>query len=63
VNDQIPISSNSDIEVEAAELSGGRHNAQTGEIKWDLNIKPQESRQLVLTYSVKYPKDKNVILE
>jgi uncharacterized protein (TIGR02231 family) len=63
VNDQIPISSNSDIEVEAIDLSGGRHNAQTGEIKWDLNIKPQESRQLVLTYSVKYPKDKNVILE
>jgi uncharacterized protein (TIGR02231 family) len=63
VNDQIPISSNSDIEVEAIDLSGGKHNAQTGEIRWDLNIKPQESRQLILTYSVKYPKDKNVILE
>jgi uncharacterized protein (TIGR02231 family) len=63
VNDQIPISSNSGIEVDAVELSGGKHNSQTGEIKWDLNIKPQETRQLILTYSVKYPKDKNVILE
>ena len=63
VNDQIPISSNSGIEVDAAELSGGKHNSQTGMIKWDLEIKPQENRQLILTYSVKYPKDKTVILE
>ncbi len=63
LNDQIPISSNSGITVEAIELSSGKHNTQTGEIKWDLEIKPQESRQLVLTYSVKYPKDKTVILE
>ena len=63
VNDQIPVSSNSGIEVDAVELSGGRHNSQTGEIKWDLNIKPQETKQLILTYSVKYPKDKNVILD
>jgi uncharacterized protein (TIGR02231 family) len=63
VNDQIPISSNSGIEVDAAELSGGKHNTQTGAIKWDLEIKPQETRQLILTYSVKYPKDKTIILE
>jgi uncharacterized protein (TIGR02231 family) len=63
VNDQIPISSNSGIEVDAVELSGGKHNSQTGEIKWDLEIKPQETRQLILTYSVKYPKDKTIILE
>jgi uncharacterized protein (TIGR02231 family) len=63
VNDQIPISSNSGIEVNAIELSGGKHNSQTGEIKWILEIKPQETRQLILTYSVKYPKDKTIILE
>jgi uncharacterized protein (TIGR02231 family) len=63
VNDQIPISSNSGIEVNPVELSGGKHNPQTGEIKWDLEIKPQETRQMILTYSVKYPKDKTIILE
>jgi uncharacterized protein (TIGR02231 family) len=61
--DQIPVSSNSGITVEASELSGGKLNAQTGEIKWDLDMKPQESKQVVLSYSVKYPKDKNIILE
>jgi uncharacterized protein (TIGR02231 family) len=63
VNDQIPVSSNSGIEVNAVELSGGKHNSQTGAIKWDFEIKPQETRQLILTYSVKYPKDKTIILE
>jgi len=63
LNDQIPVSSNSGITVETIELSGGRHNAQTGEIKWDLELKQQETKEIVLTYSVKYPKDKTIILE
>jgi uncharacterized protein (TIGR02231 family) len=63
LNDQIPVSSNSGITVDATELSGGKLNSQTGQVKWDLDIKPQETRQIVLTYSVKYPKDKSVILE
>ncbi len=63
VNDQIPVSTNSGIEVGAIELSGARYNSLTGEVKWDLDLKPQENRQLILTYSVKYPKDKSIILE
>ena len=63
LNDQIPISSNSGITVEPIELSGGRHNAQTGKIEWDLEIGQQETKRIILTYSVKYPKDKIVILE
>jgi uncharacterized protein (TIGR02231 family) len=63
LNDQIPVSSNSGITVDPVELSGGKHNAQTGEIRWDLEINKQETKQIVLTYSVKYPKDKTVILE
>jgi uncharacterized protein (TIGR02231 family) len=63
LSDQIPVSSNSGITVEPIELSGGRHNMQTGEIKWDLEIKSQETKQVVLTYSVKFQKDKTIILE
>jgi len=63
VKDQIPVSTNSDIEVNAVELTGGRYNSQTGEVNWELEIKPQESRQLVMTYSVRYPKDRSIILE
>jgi uncharacterized protein (TIGR02231 family) len=63
LTDQIPVSSNSSITVEPVELTGGLLNNQTGEIKWDLDVKPQESRQIILSYSVKYPKDKTIILE
>jgi uncharacterized protein (TIGR02231 family) len=51
LNDQIPVSSNSGITVEAIELSGGRYNSETGEIKWDLEIKPQETKQIILIQS------------
>jgi uncharacterized protein (TIGR02231 family) len=63
LNDQIPVSSNSGINVEAIELTGGRYNTQTGEVKWDLELKQQETKQIIMTYSVKYAKDKTVILE
>ncbi len=63
LTDQIPVSSNSGITVEPTELSGGSYNKVTGEVKWDLEIKSQETKQTVLSYSVKYPKDKTVILE
>ena len=63
VNDQIPVSSNSSIVVDAAELSGGKLNSETGTVKWDLELKPQEKKEIVLTYTVKYPKNQSVILE
>jgi uncharacterized protein (TIGR02231 family) len=63
VNDQLPVSSNSSIVVEASELSGGKLNSETGTVKWDLDLRPQEKKELVMTYSVKYPKNQNVILE
>jgi uncharacterized protein (TIGR02231 family) len=63
LNDQIPVSSNSGITVTPEELSGGRLIGQSGLVKWDLEIKPQEIKKITLTYSVKYPKDKTVILE
>jgi uncharacterized protein (TIGR02231 family) len=63
LNDQVPVSSNSGITVEPVELSNGKLNLQSGFVKWDLEIKPQETKKIIMTYSVKYPKDKSVILE
>jgi uncharacterized protein (TIGR02231 family) len=63
LHDQLPVSQNSDITVEATELSGGKQNQQTGEVKWDLIVAPQETKTLILTYTVKFPKNQKVILE
>lgn len=63
VYDQIPLSTDSGISVEPTELSKGKLDATTGEVTWDLTMKPQETKKLILTYSVKYPKEKTIIFE
>jgi uncharacterized protein (TIGR02231 family) len=63
LRDQIPLSQNSDITVEAVELTGGILNRVTGEIIWDFRVEPRQTKEIILTYSVKHPKDQKVILE
>ncbi|MDO4538520.1 MAG: mucoidy inhibitor MuiA family protein [Coriobacteriales bacterium] len=55
--DQIPVSDLKDIVVEAGELSGGTLNAETGIVRWELELAPQETRTLRLGYTVSRPKD------
>ena len=61
IEDQLPISQDSDIEVEIEELSNGVQEANTGEITWEMSIPASQSKQISLKYMVKYPKDKQVI--
>lgn len=63
VRDQVPVAANSDIEIDVQELSGGKYNRQSGIVEWDLEINPAETKDIVITYAVKYPKDRTVILE
>lgn len=61
VEDQLPVSQNSDIEVEIEELNGGILDTEKGKITWELSLAPTQSRKLDLKYTVKYPKDKQVL--
>ncbi len=61
--DQVPVSTLEEIKIEIIEISGAKHNLETGEIKWDFSIEPSENKKLELNYSVKYPKYKNLIIE
>lgn len=63
LRDQVPLSQNSDITVEPVEITGGSLNPVTGEIVWDVKVEPRETKEIILTYSVKYPKNKKVVLE
>jgi uncharacterized protein (TIGR02231 family) len=58
--DQIPISKNSEIEVKDLELSGAEYNSVTGEVKWKYNLKPGESKKMILTFYIKYPKNQTI---
>lgn len=61
--DQIPVSRNAAITVEAKELSGGKLNEADGKVQWQLILKPGEVRRLTLTYQVKWPKGRPLTVE
>jgi uncharacterized protein (TIGR02231 family) len=61
--DQVPVSASKDIQVETLELTGGSMNPNTGKVVWTMDLNPNETKQVILKYSVKYPKDKMVIVE
>ncbi|OHX64573.1 DUF4139 domain-containing protein [Flammeovirga pacifica] len=60
--DQIPVSERKEIQVEIIDLSGGKLNKNTGEVKWEVTLAPKEIKEVVIRYSVKYPKDKKIEL-
>ena len=63
LQDQIPVSRNSDISVTTEELSGGTLNKEQGIVSWQLQLQPGEQRELILQYKVKYPKSRKLIVE
>jgi len=63
VLDQVPVSTAEDIEVNVLNISGAKHDPETGEIKWEFTLKPVDKKELDLKYTVKYPKYKNLIIE
>jgi TonB-dependent SusC/RagA subfamily outer membrane receptor len=63
VFDQIPVTTTKEIQVETIDISGGKLNVNTGKVEWDLDLKSNEVKELIVKFSVKYPKDKNVIIE
>ncbi len=61
--DQIPVSTVDEIEVTPINISGAVFDKEKGEIKWDLKLEPAAKKELQLKYSVKYPKDRNLLIE
>lgn len=61
--DQIPVSTNSEIEVYVDNTSGGTINKETGIVKWNVRLEPYETKNFELKYRVKYPKDKVLYIE
>jgi uncharacterized protein (TIGR02231 family) len=59
--DQIPVSTDNRIEVELDESAGAERNAETGRLTWNLSLKPNESRDLLFKYTIKYPKGKQLV--
>lgn len=60
LNDQYPLSTDKEVEIELKESDGGKINVETGILTWDLNLKPNETKKIRISYKVKYPKDKKI---
>ena len=58
--DQMPISSNKQIEVNIVDYGEAKYNKENGELKWVLKLAPGESREINYRFAVKYPKNKIV---
>jgi hypothetical protein len=62
VEEQIPISSDKQIEVDF-EAEGAKVDKTLGRITWKLDLKPSEERKQKFSYSVKHPAEWNIDLE
>ena len=57
IEDQLPLTSNEDIEIERESLSGGKVDEVTGEITWLLDISKGKTKDVDFKYSIRYPKN------
>lgn len=60
VEDQVPVSYNSQIEVTVTEVGNARYSKNIGKLVWDLSLQPSETKKVQFNYEVKYPKDKQL---
>lgn len=58
--DQVPVSQEGDIKVDIQEISQAAVEEQSGTLKWKMNLAPSDTKHLTISFSVQYPKNKNV---
>jgi uncharacterized protein (TIGR02231 family) len=63
IRDQIPVSTQEDIEITLEERTGADYNASTGMLIWRTELAPNETSKKIFRYSVRYPSDKKILLE
>lgn len=62
LKDQYPLSTNKDIEVELLQFDGAVKNEETGVLTWKPELAPGEVKKYRVSYTVKYPRDRQVNL-
>ena len=58
LKDQYPLSTDKEIEIELLESNNAKVNKETGILTWELNLQPNETKKIRISYKIKYPKDK-----
>lgn len=60
LKDQYPLSTDKEIEIELLQKDGAKTNTETGILTWNLDLKPNETKKIRISYKVKYSKDKMI---
>jgi Domain of unknown function (DUF4139)/N-terminal domain of unknown function (DUF4140) len=63
VEDQFPVSTNKDIEVDKLSYENAKLDDDTKKITWSFSIESKKENKLQLGYAIKYPKDKTLQLD
>lgn len=63
IEDQLPLSTDKNIEVEKEIPTDAKYDETNGILTWKYSINSAETKQINFSYTVKYPKDKNVYIE
>jgi hypothetical protein len=63
VEDQFPVSTMKEIEVDKIESKEAELDAETGKLKWIIQLEPGKEKKVDFKYSVKYPKNNSIVLE
>jgi len=58
VEDQIPVSTDKEIEIALLNNGGAEYDETTGKLKWTVTLDGEKSNTLKFSFEVKYPKEK-----
>ncbi len=58
VEDQIPVTTDKEIEVKLLNNGGAEYDETTGKLKWTVTLEGEKSHILKFSFEVKYPKEK-----
>ena len=59
--DQLPVSNESELKVEPVNPDSGEYNTASGALQWVLNVDGSETRKVSFGYTIKHPKERQLI--
>ena len=61
--DQVPVSATREISVEDVKAAEARIDKESGIATWAISLLPDQEKRLEISYNVKYPKDRKLVLD
>ena len=58
--DQLPVSTDKVLVIEATEISGAKHDNETGELKWEFDLAENAKRDFAIKYTIAYPSNRYI---